>query len=47
MFFKVHVVWKPLYSQKFFPSYIGSVFWGVKCGTQQFYSICKKLALPY
>ena len=33
-------------NQKFFPSYIGSVFWGVKCGTQQFYGIFKKLA-PY
>ena len=33
-------------NQKFFPSYIGSVFWGVKCGTQQFYGILKKLA-PY
>ena len=26
-------------NQKFFPSYIDSVFWGVKCGTQQFYGI--------
>ena len=39
-------------NQKFFLSYIGSVFFffwgggGVKCGTQQFYGIFKKLA-PY
>ena len=34
-------------NQKFFPSYIGSVFWGVKCGTQQFYGIFKKTAPLY